>query len=1050
MRAKLSAANTNTLNYGFTVSAFSTLPTNLVAAPSLVSLNSQGFAIRFSQIADAGSRDILRAESQLANLLIDGSTGLPFDNLAAPNPADSTFTYVETNVINYGFPAGSTGNFPGDAGVPGVPGPTTGHGNNYAMDAVAYLHLSPGLYTLGVNSSDGFRLTVADGADAFALQEAIFSSVRAAADTTVSFAVALDGYYPFRLVYFTGDPAYAPGPGTATPSVEFFSIDASGNKVLVNDTNVVGHVPAFRPAQTKPYVRSVDPEIGDTGVPGNTDINAILVDGSLTVQTNTIVLRINGAAVAPTISSNAGVYTVHYQPATVFLPNSSNFVSLAFTDSGANRRTNSWSFIVANIMSPIWSIPAVNNTWVTAGSTERGLAYNPKTGHLILVSRAASPAPAGGLGIAILDSSNGSVLTNMNIGDIATTGVGTFKLNMVDVADDGVIYVCNLTTSGTVPFQIYRWANENAAPQLVYNANPIGGATRCGDDFRVRGSGAGSQIIACGNSAVTTIPIFTTTDGTNFTGTALSITGIGANLLRLGLAFGCGNTLYGETTGQPMSYVGFTGVPSTAASLIAQYGIFDINTNQAMGPIGVDIGNQRLIGNQTVAPHNINLYDIPTLATTPTRNFPIDQRNYASQNTSFGTGSVDFTPDGSRVFCLDTGNGIIAFSMAPREAAPSICAQPQNFIAPAGNIGFFGVDVIGAPLNYRWRFNGTNIPAATNRTLDTYYIQTTNLGRYTVVITNALGSVTSSVAILDTPMVITNQPASQIVAVGGTATFAVGVSNGLPAYTYQWQLNGTNLSSATSSSLTINNAQVANAGSYAVIIADSLGQTVTSQIAGLTVGTAGTGTGLTGDYYSGQLQTFSGPPTLTRVDATVDFDFGTGSPDASISADTFTARWTGKVQPFYSQTYTFYTRTDDGVRLWVNGQLVINSWINQAATESSGTIALTANQKYDIMMEYFENTGAAVAQLSWSSLGQAKQIIPQTQLYPGVSPVRPVLSTSVSNRTNLVVNWSGTFQLQSATVVTGPYLPVTGVTNSPFTINFSSAPEMYFRLLNQY
>src|SRR5437870_7437303 len=97
-------------------------------------------------------------------------------------------------------------------------------------------------------------------------------------------------------------------------------------------------------------------------------------------------------------------------------------------------------------MSPIWSVPAVNGTWVTAGSTERGLAYNPKTGHLILVSRAAAPAPAGGLGIAILDSTAGSVLGTMDVG-IAATGPGTFKLNMVDVADDGVIYVCNLATS---------------------------------------------------------------------------------------------------------------------------------------------------------------------------------------------------------------------------------------------------------------------------------------------------------------------------------------------------------------------------------------------------------------------------------------------------------------------------------------------------------------------------------------------------------------------------------------------------------------------------
>src|SRR4029077_15913218 len=121
------------------------------------------------------------------------------------------------------------------------------------------------------------------------------------------------------------------------------------------------------------------------------------------------------------------------QPPTVFLPASSNQVSLAFTDSGSNPRTNTWSFFVANIMSAIWSIPAVNNTWVTAGSTERGLAYNPKTGHLILVSRAASPAPAAGLGIAIMDSTNGNVIGTLNLGSGIIVG-GTFVANMVDVA----------------------------------------------------------------------------------------------------------------------------------------------------------------------------------------------------------------------------------------------------------------------------------------------------------------------------------------------------------------------------------------------------------------------------------------------------------------------------------------------------------------------------------------------------------------------------------------------------------------------------------------
>jgi hypothetical protein len=84
----------------------------------------------------------------------------------------------------------------------------------------------------------------------------------------------------------------------------------------------------------------------------------------------------------------------------------------------------------------------------------------------------------------------------------------------------------------------------------------------------------------------------------------------------------------------------------------------------------------------------------------------------------------------------------------------------------------------------------------------------------------------------------------------------------------------------------------------------------------------------------------------------------------------------------YSETYTFYTTSDDGVRLWVNGQKLVDNWTNHGPTENSGTIALAAGQKYSIVLEYYENTGGAQIQLAWSSASQVKQIVPQGWLYP--------------------------------------------------------------------
>ncbi|WP_375513443.1 PA14 domain-containing protein [uncultured Nostoc sp.] len=144
------------------------------------------------------------------------------------------------------------------------------------------------------------------------------------------------------------------------------------------------------------------------------------------------------------------------------------------------------------------------------------------------------------------------------------------------------------------------------------------------------------------------------------------------------------------------------------------------------------------------------------------------------------------------------------------------------------------------------------------------------------------------------------------------------------------------------------------------------------------VNTPGNGNGLKAEYYDNIDFTNL---KQTRTDPTVNFNWGRSSPDPSIGAETFSVRWTGQVQAKYSETYNFYTTSDDGVRLWVNGQQIINKFVDQSATEYSGAIALVAGQKYDIKLEYYENKYDAVSRLFWSSSSQTKQIIPQSQLY---------------------------------------------------------------------
>jgi hypothetical protein len=144
-------------------------------------------------------------------------------------------------------------------------------------------------------------------------------------------------------------------------------------------------------------------------------------------------------------------------------------------------------------------------------------------------------------------------------------------------------------------------------------------------------------------------------------------------------------------------------------------------------------------------------------------------------------------------------------------------------------------------------------------------------------------------------------------------------------------------------------------------------------------GAVGTGSGLTGTYYPGL--NFGGKPVV-RVDQTINFNWGTVKPHPSIANSTYSVRWTGRVQPQFSETYTFYTQTDDGVRLFVNGQPLINDWTDHLLKENSGTIALQAGQTYTITMEYYDNSGPAVAKLLWSSSSTPKSIVPRSQLYP--------------------------------------------------------------------
>jgi RHS repeat-associated protein len=156
----------------------------------------------------------------------------------------------------------------------------------------------------------------------------------------------------------------------------------------------------------------------------------------------------------------------------------------------------------------------------------------------------------------------------------------------------------------------------------------------------------------------------------------------------------------------------------------------------------------------------------------------------------------------------------------------------------------------------------------------------------------------------------------------------------------------------------------------------------------------GTGTGLLGTYYDngGDPATNFTGPSVSFIDPTVNFYWGTDSPAPGIAPDTFSVRWTGQVEAQYTEPYTFFALTDDGSALYVDGRLIINDPTYHGAdpwNEKSGTIYLVAGQKYDIRFDVFQSGGDAAAMLSWSSPSTPKEIIPQSQLFPAApAPVK--------------------------------------------------------------
>jgi hypothetical protein len=136
--------------------------------------------------------------------------------------------------------------------------------------------------------------------------------------------------------------------------------------------------------------------------------------------------------------------------------------------------------------------------------------------------------------------------------------------------------------------------------------------------------------------------------------------------------------------------------------------------------------------------------------------------------------------------------------------------------------------------------------------------------------------------------------------------------------------------------------------------------------------------GLLGQYFLNK--TLSGSPVLTRIDPTLNFDWNQQSPSPLIPREGYSVLWTGRVQAKYSETYSFCLSSDDGARMVINGQVLVSNWTDHSVTENCGSIQMQANMRYQIKVQFYQNTGGATLKLTWSSPSQTKVTVPSSSL----------------------------------------------------------------------
>ncbi len=360
----------------FAVPAYSIVTPGMALAPASVDTTRPGFKIRTYQVDNTATGNGI----QVAEDILSGVYGPNVANLNDAGGADTNGFFSWPGLVNFDInTTAQDGSFNDpaytDSPFPGIPGNTvtavpTEH---FACELFAALDFTaPGLYQMVCNSDDDFAtFTGTNPSDAFlglTLGEYGSTGGRGSADTAFLFIIQQAGLYGFRTVYEQG---------TGGANLEWFMINPDGTRVLINDVTNAIQAYQWLPKITAAYVRSVSPAAGSTtGDP--TLVQAAIVDGLNPVLASSVSLKVDGAAVAATVTKAGAVTTVSYVPAPFFASQSAHTAALLFTD-GTNQVTRQWQFTVST-----YSKDKVNGDMgflqLDAAYTANGGGHSGKTG----------------------------------------------------------------------------------------------------------------------------------------------------------------------------------------------------------------------------------------------------------------------------------------------------------------------------------------------------------------------------------------------------------------------------------------------------------------------------------------------------------------------------------------------------------------------------------------------------------------------------------------------------------------------------------------------